>query len=384
MRFSTTIGFTMSLLAMFGSGCGESKEFKTQESADGTGTTNSNTKKSSSKTGEDDANAGTSGKNDSENTEDPKDEEQEEEEDPIVGNAGLTFFEQKVLPVLQAKCVSCHADPRQPAEIRGPLTVYSYNSMKKKLSVGTSSNDNDLLNKLTNKISHEGGDRCGGKMDVSPCKEIAAWHIVEQGDDVAENPNAGVAGRVFEITSLGKIIGWAYNPNDTTEELSVSFYIDGAAGVGTKLGPIVANRSGADNNTPGNHAFLLDIPLQFRDKKKHTLHAYAIIEGKEIELSAVPYSFTAYALSDAGRAFYNANVANNVTGCGGCHVLSYEQHFYALVSPAPSEGGTATNNVLINKAGVRNGTAHGGGNRCAGGNPCNVFQQWWTREFGTP
>ena len=270
MRLSTTLVVAMSLLAMFSIACGESKDFKTQESADGTGSTGTNTKKPAGKIGEDDANPGTGGKKDPGNTEDPKDDEEEE---PGTGNAGLTYFEQKVLPVFQAKCVSCHADPRQPAEIRGPLTIYSYNSMKAKLLIGTSSNDNDLLNKVTNKLSHQGGDRCGGKMDASPCKEMAAWHIVEQGDDAGQNPNAGVAGRVFEITSLGKVIGWAYNPDDTTEELSVSFYIDGATGVGTKLGPFVANKSGADNNTPGNHAFLVDIPLQFRDKKKHTLHA---------------------------------------------------------------------------------------------------------------
>ncbi len=381
MRLSTTLVFTVSLLAMINIACGESKEFKTQESADASGASGSSEKKPGQNGDDDESDASSKDKKNSVTKEDPKDGE--EEDDLENGKAGLTFFEQKVLPVFQAKCVSCHADPRQQVEIRGPLSIYSYNSMKAKLIVGASSSDNDLINKVSNKINHEGADRCAGRMDLSPCKEIAAWHIAEMGDN-SENTDPSLAGRVFEITPLGKIIGWAYNPGDTSQELSVSFYIDGPAGVGTKLGPFVANRSGADNSIPGNHAFLVDIPLQFRDKKKHSLHAYALIDGKEVALSTDPYSFTAYALSDAGRAFYNANVANAVTGCASCHVLSYEQHFYALVSPAPSEGGTATNNVLINKAGLRNGTAHGGGNRCAGGNPCNVFQQWWTREFGTP
>jgi hypothetical protein len=381
VRLSTTLVFTMSLLAQISTACGESKDFKTQQSADATGTTGSSEKKPGENDDDDESEVGYQNKKNPVKKEVPKDSEDGDDLDN--GKAGLTFFEQKVLPVFQAKCVSCHADPRQQVEIRGPLSIYSYNSMKAKLINGASSSDNDLVNKASNKINHEGGDRCAGRMDTSPCKDISAWYIAEMGDN-SENSNPGLSGRVFEITPLGKIIGWAYNPGDASQELSVSFYIDGPAGIGTKLGPFVANRSGADNNTSGNHAFLVDIPLQFRDKKKHSLHAYALIDGKEVELSTDPYSFTAYALSEAGRAFYNANVANAVTGCAGCHALSYEQHFYALVSPAPSEGGTATNNVLINKAGVRNGTAHGGGNRCAGGNPCNVFQQWWTREFGTP
>ena len=383
MRLSTTLGVAVSVLTMLSTACGEQKDgFKTQGSESGTGTEPNNGKKAAVKPGEDDANPANSAKKDPGEKKDPKDVE--EEETPDAGKAGLAFFEQKVLPVLQAKCVSCHADPRQPAEIRGPLSVYSYNMMKAKLIIGTSSVDNDLISKITNKVSHDGGDRCGGNMATSPCKEIAAWRIAELGEDEGSEPANGIAGRIFEVTPLGKIIGWAFNPDDTALTLSVNFYIDGASGLGTKLGPFVANKSGADNNSTGNHAFLVDVPVQFRDKKKHTLHAYAIVDGKDVMLGTLPYEFTAYAPSDAGRAFYNANVANTVTGCAGCHALSYDQHFYALVSPAPSQGGTATNNVLINKAGIRNGTAHGGGNRCAGGNPCTVFQQWWDREFGTP
>lgn len=302
---------------------------------------------------------------------------------PVVDNsaAGLNFFEKSVLPVLQAKCVNCHADPRQPAEIRGPLSIYSYTQMKLKLK-GTSSTDNDLINKVMNKIGHDGADRCGGSFSASPCKEIAAWRLIENGEDPGANAGNGIAGRIFDVSSLGKVIGWAYNPDKTSEILTVAFYIDGPTGTGTKIGPIMANRSGADNNTPGDHAYLFDIPETFRDKKKHTLQAYAVVDGKETLIETVPYEFTAYAPSAAGRAFYNANVAGAVNGCTSCHAVGYEQHFYTLVSPAPSQGGTAINNVLINKAGTRNGNAHSGGNRCGGGNPCNVFEQWWAAEFG--
>jgi len=371
----------LALLLLTSIACGEQDEFKTHRNADSSETNGSvsDTKPSASSADaerdvEEDKNGKPIG------TEKPG---EGEIDDRGSNGSGLAFFEQKVLPIFQAQCVSCHADPRQVTEIRGPLTIYSYDAMKAKLVVGNSSRDNDLIDKITNKVSHEGGDRCLGNMEISPCKEIATWHITELGDGQTKDPAVNVAGRIFEVTPLGRVIGWAYNPNDTTEELSVVFYIDGASGKGTKLGPLDANRNGPDNNTPGNHAFLLDVPLEFRDKKKHTLHAYALINDQEVELGQ-PYEFTSYAPSEAGRAFYNANVANAVNGCGGCHALSYEQHFYALVSPAPSQGGTAANNVLINKAGTRNGTAHGGGNRCVGGNPCNVFQQWWQQEFAMP
>lgn len=307
-----------------------------------------------------------------------KDPPKTEETDPAAGRA---FYDKSVLPVLQAKCVNCHADPRQAVEIRGPLSIYSYDLMKAKL-VGTSSVDNDLINKVMNKIGHDGADRCGGSYNASPCKEIAAWRLIEKGEDSGSNTGNGIAGRIFDVTSLGKIIGWAYNPDKPTDILTVAFYIDGPSGTGTKIGPIMANRSGADNSTPGDHAYLVDIPESFRDKKKHTLQAYAVVDGKETLIESVPYDFIAYTLSVAGRAFYDANVKSAVTGCAGCHTLSYEQHFYAMVSPAPSQGGTANNNVLINKAGTRNGTAHSGGNRCNGGNPCTVFEQWWAMEFG--
>lgn len=373
----------ITIVASFGlfMGCGEQDSTTVKRTQDGGSSDATNgTKKGNPKVGKGDSGSADDG------SDAGSDGATDDDVDDDGGNdeiGGLNFFEKTVLPVFQAQCVSCHTDPGLPSSMPAPFTIYSYNLMKAKLG-GTTAKDNPLINKMMNKTTHSGGDRCAGGVSASPCKEVSQWWDLEFGgsDGDGGGSAAGLTGRIFEVTPLGKIIGWAYDVDDTTKHIDVVFYIDGPPGSGTKIGPTIANRGGADNNTPGDHAFLFDVPTQFRDKKKHTIRAYAVVDGVEIALGSESYEFTAYALSEAGRNFYNQNVANQVSGCGGCHVLSYEQHFYALVSPAPSAGGSATNNVLINKAGTRNGTSHGGGNRCGGGQPCTVFQQWWQIEFG--
>lgn len=294
-----------------------------------------------------------------------------------------SLFTSQVLPSFRALCVSCHADPRQPAEVRAPLTIYSYASMKVLLDMGGGPEDNRLWNRVRNLESHTGGDRCQQGNTQSPCKEMVQWWIAEKG---APPPGSAQLGRITEITALGRVYGYAFDSQNTAAAVQVNFYVDGPKGTGVAAGSTLANKPGDDGNQAGDHAFSLDLPEAFRNGKPREIFAYALIGTEERPLSTVGTKYTAYAFSQAGRDFYGANVQPRMGGCGGCHTISYEQQFYSMIAPSPAKGGTATNNQLVNKPAQTNGAAHGGGQSCANANasPCADFQRWWQVEFGTP
>lgn len=302
------------------------------------------------------------------------------------GETGASVFASRVLPVFQAQCVSCHADPRIPVDTRGPLTVYSYDKMRAFLADGEGSTNNALFDKVRGIATHTGGNRCASGPTASPCKEIAAWWIAEFGEDGDEGGSggSGSVGKISQVTSLGRVYGWAVDPADATAQVTVTFYVDGAKGQGTQVATTTANRSGADGNTPGDHAFYVDLPETARNGKARQLYAYVTIGGTDHLIGDAAYGYTAYSFTAAGRAYYEANVRGRLSGCAGCHTVSYEQQFYSLIAPSPVEGGTATNNQLINKPAQANGVSHGGDQRCNGVNasPCSEIQQWWRTEFG--
>ena len=299
-----------------------------------------------------------------------------------AGLTGEQVFNTKVLPAYRQLCVSCHADPRQPAEVRAPLSIYSYGPMKVQLDMGASPEDNRLWNRVRNLEPHTGGDRCQDGKTQSPCKEMIEWWIAEKG---APPAGAGQVGRITDVTSLGRVYGYAFDPQNSAVFVQVQFYIDGPKGTGTAIGTTVANKPGDDGNQPGDHSFSLDLPEAYRNGKAREIFAYAVIANEEKPLSSVGYKYTAYSFTQAGRDFYNANVQGRLGGCGGCHTISYEQQFYSMIAPSPAKGGTATNNQLINKAAQTNGASHGGGQSCGNANasPCAEFQRWWQVEFGT-
>lgn len=295
---------------------------------------------------------------------------------------GPEFFAASVKPVFQTMCVNCHADPRQPVEVRAPLSIYSYESMRAFLDQGGGPQDNKLWNLVRNIDSHTGGDRCSNGADASPCKEIAAWWTAAFG--ASKGDGEATLGRITEVTSLGRVYGWAFNPKDANGVLEVTLYVDGPKVTGKEVGTVTANKPGNDGNAPGDHAFTLDLPDAYRNGKEREIYGYTTINGQEKPLSTLPTKYTAYAFSQAGRDFYAANVQGRLGGCGGCHTISYEQQFYSLITPSPVKGGTVTNNQLINKAAQTNGTSHGGGQSCGNANasPCAEFQRWWQVEFG--
>jgi cytochrome c553 len=297
-------------------------------------------------------------------------------------SGGPEFFATTIKPIFQTMCVNCHADPRQPAEVRAPLSIYSYDSMLALLEKGGAPQDNLLWNTVRNLESHTGGDRCSNGVEASPCKEMASWWTVEFGKSAGQGTPS--FGRISEVTALGRVYGWAFDPKDTSAQLNVTLYVDGPKGMGTMVGTVMANRPGNDGNAPGDHAFTFDLPDVYRNGKTRDLYAYAAFGADEKALSTLPTKYTAYAFSQAGRDFYATNVQGRLGSCGGCHTISYEQQFYSLITPAPNKNGTGTNNQLINKAAQTNGTSHGGGQSCGNANasPCAEFQRWWQVEFG--
>ena len=297
-------------------------------------------------------------------------------------SGGPKFFATTIKPVFQTMCVNCHADPRQPAEVRAPLSIYSYDSMRALLEKGGGPQDNLLWNTVRNLESHTGGDRCSNGAEASPCKEMASWWTVEFGESAGQGTSS--FGRISEVTTLGRVYGWAFDPKDTNTQLNVTLFVDGPKGKGTMVGTAMANRPGNDGNAPGDHAFTFDLPDIYRNGKARDLYAYATFGADDKALSTLPTKYTAYAFSQAGRDFYASNVQGRLGGCGGCHTISYEQQFYSLITPAPNKSGTATNNQLINKPAQTNGTSHGGGQSCSNANasPCADFQRWWQIEFG--
>ena len=300
---------------------------------------------------------------------------------PAAGETGEGFFTRAVLPVLSARCGSCHADPRIPVTVRAPLSIYSYSSMRAKLANGVSKASNELLDKVRGIASHGGGNRCDGGLQATPCREIQDWWEKELGDSGSAPEVA--AGRVTEVTSLGRIYGYAVDPSDTAASVTVSFFVDGPKGTGTEAGSVLADRAGRDGNSAGDHAFFAELPESARNGRPRTLFAYAEIDGQSVLLGGSSTTYTAYSFTAAGRAYYDANVRPQLGGCQGCHTISYEQQFYSLIAPSPAQGATATNNQLINKPSQTNNTAHGGGQRCGSVNaaPCAQIQEWWRREF---
>jgi hypothetical protein len=300
-----------------------------------------------------------------------------------TGETGEAYFTRAVLPLLEAKCATCHADPRIKVDVRGPLSIYSYSKLKSFLTTGTSAADNGLLDKIRNVQSHGGGNRCTAGLAATPCKELIAWWQFEMGDDDDQGgtaPSAGKGGKIFDVSSLGRVLGWAADQGDQAAQVTVALYLDGAKGTGTAVGTVKADKAGADGNTPGDHAFQFDLPETARNGKPHKLYAYV----DDVLIGGAAFTFTSYAFTKAGRDYYEANVKGQLAQCAGCHTVSYEQQYYSMIAPSPAQGGTATNNQLINKPSQTNGVSHGGGQRCTSANaaPCTQFQQWWKLEFG--
>jgi hypothetical protein len=94
------------------------------------------------------------------------------------------------------------------------------------------------------------------------------------------NPNAAPRGNVDGVDGPSHVVwGWAYDPNSSSSEISMHFYVDGPAGSGQFAGSVVASASRPDVNAAfgiaGNHGFGFTLPSQYW-AGTHTVYVYAI------------------------------------------------------------------------------------------------------------
>lgn len=289
---------------------------------------------------------------------------------PPPAMTGKEYFNTVVYKLFDAQCSSCHADPRTNPSIKGPLTIFSYPTMKKLLD-GTSATESALVKKMRAVTPHSGGNRCQDKGPTgTPCKEVLAWWRLENGAD------AGLAGDLVEVTAAGEVRGFAVNVNDVAAVLSVELRVDGKAVL-----TLTADGTGEDGGFDGMHGFKGMLPAALRDGKERDLSAFVEIGGKEVQVGATKH-FAAYTPRTAGRTYFANTVAPALQGkCASCHSVQYEVQYAALLEKPKFLGGTATDNEMINRP--SGAVAHPGGNICGSksGSPCNLLQQWWTIEF---
>ena len=286
---------------------------------------------------------------------------------PLALNEGKKYFEETIFPLFTATCASCHADPRMNPPQRGPLTIFSYDTMRDLLTDGNSASDNRLARKVRNIDPHGGGNRCNAGPTGTPCQEMMEWWRLELGQD------SGLDGRISSVSIMGDVLGYAVDTRDETKTLTVRIMVDGQLAAETQ-----ASKPGPDGNYAGDHAFNVQLPPALRDGKERVVAAFV---GDRVV--GPMFKYTAYAPKDAGRAYFTATIAPALNArCARCHAIQYETQYGALISPPPHKGGTATTNELIDySAGANN---HPGGNLCGNknGSPCNLLQTWWNMEFG--
>lgn len=287
------------------------------------------------------------------------------------------YFAATIEPMFKTMCQQCHNGPRVQVPKLGPQTIYSFAAMELKLKSAQTLEDSDLWRKVTNQVAHTGGNVCPAGAEGSPCKEIAEWY-----KGIFGGLGAGVFGELVTARFDGTLTGWAINPADKKVSVEVEIYSGAPYDQGGKLigSAIKADKSGFDNGNGAIHAFGFKVPeVMIEHGKPAKLYGYAIINGEKKLFARAPKDATMYV--PKARAFFDSSVAGGVGGCAGCHgVSNYEKWYASLISPPPSNGGTAATNLF--RLTTCGGNSHSGGNQCGGLAGGATIEQWWQAEFG--
>lgn len=289
--------------------------------------------------------------------------------------AAESFFELQIRPAFRSatnpRCLDCHASPR---DVLGnpdaaDQAIYDFARMYRLLRDGSSFNENALFQYLIGTVFHPGQRICTTEQDPL-CALVVEWWMTA----FADSDVTGKYGEIGVVSTRGQVSGWAMDPGGNAEPVTIRLYFNGDNEDGMLLTEQVANRNYFINGSQRPHGFIFQLPGEVIDNNEHQLWAYAVVGDEEIPLSGNPFQYQSYA--PRGLAV----VGNNYPGdpnCAGCHIFNYETLYGNLITPAPNEGGTATNNRLYNKVSGRE--PHGGPN---GGFPSAAsVQRWWNCEF---
>jgi hypothetical protein len=223
---------------------------------------------------------------------------------------------------------------------------------------------------------------------LEPYSSESSFEAPDFPEDPGDDTDIPGVSTIYGISEWGNVSGCASREDFPNEILTVTFYVDGPAGKGERIGETEANET-----VPGaacvGHRFQFEIPENYRDGMVHQLYAYAGTESPEGLIGGGPRAFAAYNYSTTGKNYFEFSVKPLMQGeCTQCHgpgkrspvpVYEYETAFQYLLVPSPFNGGTTTNNSLINHISSSN---HTGGNYCGQGSViCLNIRAWWNVEF---
>ena len=303
-------------------------------------------------------------------TTDPENQVPEEQVDPE-----LFFNEIVVASFKRENCDNCHAAGP------GPNTIYDYKLMKQRL------NNDILISKINISSNHGGNDVCLSGINDSPCSEIAQWWEYEFGaipTRAGQRPLPDL-GAIDAVSLSGLATGFAINPRDLTQTMTVTAYMNGDEDTGQALTPVQANVDAADQKNPGSHAYTLQVPPQYLDGEVQNIYLYAVQGNERNLLPGAPFSFRAWSLGSAGEPafdyFENTVKPGLQLRCMGCHAnVTYEYNWNRLLKPnTPAAGGTDTTNSMVAKG--SGAVSHVGGNACGTTTLCADLAEWWRLEF---
>jgi hypothetical protein len=299
------------------------------------------------------------------------------------------YFDTEFLDaVVSQNCTSCHGAPNA-GGTGAPLSLFSYEDMFRRLVAGDSAENNELIRKVTNQISHTGGDQCNGSLSNPPCAQIQRWWELVFGEG-----QAGERQPVYNIEAdqrNERLYGWIADPDALNESLSIEVYLNGPRETDAEqIGVALADLDLEEISYPG-HGVSFDLDGLVTPNEEHELYVYVtdLPSMERILINNRPFTYISYEPSQEGLDYYtntlrplllnqcfNCHIENNLD-----HLQAYDGLFPYLTNPTRSKGGAANNNRLFNRA---RGIEHGGGVQCqANESPCVEIQELWEVEFGS-
>ncbi|MCL5667137.1 MAG: DUF2341 domain-containing protein [Patescibacteria group bacterium] len=171
-------------------------------------------------------------------------------------------------------------------------------------------------------------------------------------------------GSLDGVKNDGTVYGWAKDPDNESQAISVHLYFDGQPG--SNVSPIGVT-AGDNRSDIGNHAFNFSIPDSYKDGKAHKVYAYGIdlndatgasnvlLPGspKTFTLSPVPQSVSDPVISPNGGSFTSSQTVTISSATSGAIIYySTDGSNPSLVYSSPV---TLTQSATVKAKAVKNG-----------------------------